>query len=215
MLRAGATQEEVEERSPGENIIPGAKLDSTMAVTLDAPPADVWPWLVQMGYDRAGWYSWDFLDHFGIPSARTLHPEWQALSIGDRLPSAPDGEHWFEVAALEPERFLALRASMSGLRQYDSGAPRPSKFTDSLWEFQLNELPGRRTRLIVRVRSETRPRHFPAVMGFFFWEPAHFIMQMRQFGNLQRRVQHASSQARPEQPLRPSTERPRRSQPRA
>ncbi|HEY6689139.1 MAG TPA: hypothetical protein VI094_23345 [Propionibacteriaceae bacterium] len=53
-----------------------------MAVTIEAPPERVWPWLVQMGYDRAGWYSWDRLDNGGRPSVDRIYPEWQEVKLG-------------------------------------------------------------------------------------------------------------------------------------
>jgi proline iminopeptidase len=82
-----------------------------MAVTIDARPSRIWPWLAQMGVDRAGWYSWDRLDNWGRRSAERIHPEWQQISVGDCLAAKPDGSEWCEVAALEPERFLGLRMS--------------------------------------------------------------------------------------------------------
>jgi proline iminopeptidase len=80
LLRWGATHEEVETPFPGAELIPGGRRGATMAVTIDAPPARVWPWLVQMGCDRAGWYSWDRLDNAGRPSAEHIIPEWQTLA---------------------------------------------------------------------------------------------------------------------------------------
>ncbi|MGZ3519247.1 MAG: alpha/beta fold hydrolase, partial [Vulcanimicrobiaceae bacterium] len=65
LLRWGATDNEVKSPYPGADLIPDGKRSGTMAVTIKAPPAKVWPWLVQMGYRRAGWYSWDYLDNFG------------------------------------------------------------------------------------------------------------------------------------------------------
>jgi proline iminopeptidase len=190
LLRWGATREEVTGPFPGADLIPGSQRVSTMAVTLNAPPSRVWPWLVQMGYDRAGWYSWDRLDRGGEPSARELHPEWQQIARGDRLLSEPKGPHWFEVAAVEPERFLGLRAAMDLKgRQFDSSGPRPRHFTDSLWAFQLTELPGHRTRLVVSAYSVSRPKLFGWLTGLLFWEPAHWIMQTRQFRNLKARVE--------------------------
>jgi hypothetical protein len=62
---------------PGPELIPGAQRSATVAVTIEAPPDRVWPWLVQMGADRAGSYSWDQLDNWGIASAERIHPEWQ------------------------------------------------------------------------------------------------------------------------------------------
>jgi proline iminopeptidase len=86
-----------------------------------------------MGCNRAGWYSWDRLDNGGVPSARRIHPEWQHIEMGDHLDSIPSGNAWFEVAALQPETFLALRASfdLRG-RPFDPNCPRPRYYTDSV-----------------------------------------------------------------------------------
>jgi hypothetical protein len=150
--------------------------------------------LVQMGCDRAGWYSWDRLDNGGRPSARRIHPEWQSISLGQHIWSTPDHEHWFEVAGLEPERFLALRATFShGGRQIESAAPRTAHFTDALWAFHLEPLPGERTRLIVTTHSAAAPKTGPAALNLLFWEPAHWIMQVRQFQNLGRRTERGST----------------------
>lgn len=190
LLRSGATAEEVKGSFPGSDLVPDGVRGATMAVTVDAPPRRVWPWLVQMGNDRAGWYSWDRLDNVGVPSADRVHPEWQDRSVGDRLMSTPDREHWFEVAALEPERFLALRAAFDFRgRQFVSSGLRPAVYTDSAWCFLLKELPGGRTRLIVTSYSSGRPRFAQALASFLFWEPAHWIMQSRQFTNLKRRAE--------------------------
>ena len=91
VLRWGATEEEVRRPYPGIELVPGGSRGATMAVTIDAPPSQVWPWLVQMGCDRAGWYSWDRLDNGGVPSSEHMHPEWQKLSVGDHLASTPNG----------------------------------------------------------------------------------------------------------------------------
>jgi hypothetical protein len=161
-----------------------------MAATINAPPSSVWPWLVQMGCDRAGWYSWGRLDNGGVPSAERIHPQWQALAVGDHLISKPDGSTWFEVAAVDPEHFLALRASfdLRG-RPFDPAGTRPSHYTDSVWCFLLEELPGDRTRLVVSGYADARPKPLQGALSFIFWEPAHWIMQTRQFANLKRRAE--------------------------
>lgn len=87
LLRWGATDEEVRTTYPAADLIAGAERSATMAVTIDAPSEAVWPWLLQMGYRRTGWYSWDALDNFGR-SAERLHPQWQMIAIGDRLAEA-------------------------------------------------------------------------------------------------------------------------------
>lgn len=191
MLRSGATEEEVRAPFPGADIIPGGKRSSTMAVTIDAPPSNVWPWLLQMGCDRAGFYSWDRLDNGGRASAEEIHPEWQSVKIGDRMFATPDRKHWFEVAALEPERFFAVRACFArGGEQYDAKAPRPSAFSDTLWAFQLLPLSGNRTRLVVTTYGAVSGMRAMTVLNYAFWEPAHWIMQRRQFANLKRRAEH-------------------------
>ena len=73
-----------------------------MATTIAARPERVWPWLVQMGCDRAGFYSFDRLDNGGRPSADRIHTQWQNLREGDRIASVPDGSRWFDVAFLAP-----------------------------------------------------------------------------------------------------------------
>jgi proline iminopeptidase len=164
-----------------------------MAITIDAPPSRVWPWLVQMGCDRAGWYSWDRLDNGGVPSAERIHPEWQTLSVGDRLASTPSGRAWFEVAALDTEHFLALRASLDWRgRPFDPAGPWPRGYIDALWGFQLKAWPDARTRLLVSSYSVARPRFLQVIADLSFWEPAHWVMQTRQFANLKRRAERQS-----------------------
>jgi proline iminopeptidase len=163
-----------------------------MATTIDAPPSRIWPWLVQMGCDRAGWYSWDKLDNGGRASAEEIHPEWQQIAIGDRLLATPSGGARFEVVALEPERFLALRAPVdlgSVGRSFDTALPRPRFFSDSTWCFLLTDLPGGRTRLVVSGYACSAPRPLTKLADLLVWELAHWIMQTRQFTNLKRRTQ--------------------------
>ena len=191
LLRWGALDEEVRQPYPGADLISGGRRGATMAVTIEAPPSRVWPWLVQMGCDRAGWYSWDRLDNGGVPSAERIHPEWQDVRIGQRLASLPSGRAWFEVAALEPERFLGLRAAIDLRhgRPFDPAGPRPPFHVDTLWGFQLKPWPAGRTRLVVSGYAAARPRLLQALADRLFWEPAHWIMQTRQFTNLRRRAE--------------------------
>jgi proline iminopeptidase len=197
ILRWGANEDEVRRPYPGADLVPGGKRGGTMAVTIEAPPQSVWPWLVQMGCDRAGWYSWDRLDNGGVPSAERIHPEWQEIFVGQRLSSSPSGKTWFQVAAVEPGRFLALRASfdLRG-RPFDPAGPRPCDYSDSVWCFFLEETSHRHTRLIVSGYADARPRALQAVQNFLFWEPSHWVMQTRQFANLKRRAERRDSGSR-------------------
>ncbi len=190
MLRWGATDAEVERPFPGADVLPEGERSATMATTIAAPPARVWPWLVQMGTDRGGWYSWDRLDNWGRASVERIHPEWQQISLGDRLRGTPDGSQSWEVIGLEAERFLNLRMSLDLRgRGFDPDGPPPSAYSDSTWGFLLEPRPVDHTRLIVSGYWAMRPRWLQPIMSFAFLEPSHWVMQTRQFTNLKRRVE--------------------------
>ena len=191
LLAWGATPAEATGAYPGDELVPDPDGSSTMATTLPASPEQVWPWLVQMGYDRAGWYSWDRLDRGGQPSAERIVPEWQDLAEGQHLNVSGDGQNWFTVAALEPGRTLVLRSST----ELPSGHPfearsgsLPRAYLDGTWGFHLQPADGGQTRLVVRTRGRSRPRPLMALFDLLVGEPAHFIMQTRQFRNLYTRV---------------------------
>lgn len=195
LLRWGATKEEARRPYPGHDLIPEGTRSATFAVDIDAPPDKVWPWLAQMGTNRGGWYSWDRLDNWGRTSTDRLHPEWQSVEVGDHFDSMPNGSQWWEVAAVEPERFLALRASIDLRGQpFDPNEPKPRFFTDSTWCFLLEPLPGGRTRIIESGYWEFRPRWLQPLVSALLIEPEHWVMQTRQFANL-KRLAEAESQA--------------------
>jgi hypothetical protein len=187
----GATCAERRASLPGDELVPDAKSPSTMAITIDASRSAVWPWLVQMGCDRAGFYSWDRLDNGGRPSATEIHPEWQDLEAGDRVLCTPNGRYWFTVERLELERALVLRSSIDARthRPFDPAGQRPRFFVDGVWAFVLHELPEGKTRLVVRSFGAARPRLLFGAAGLVFMDPAHVFMQLRQLRNLKRRVE--------------------------
>jgi len=185
--RWGATPDEVNGVYPGDDLIPEG-VQSTMAVTLSGPPEEVWRWLVQMGLDRAGWYSWDQLDNGGKPSAKHIIPEWQDIAVGDHLNSLPDGKAYFTVKILEPERTLVLGSELTFGRTAALEGLLPPVSSVGIWAFHLRPLPGERTRLVVRTRGQGHPRLLAWLLDFALGQPAHFIMQLRQFQNLNARV---------------------------
>jgi hypothetical protein len=189
LLTWGASEAELAAPYPGDELISEPFTGSTMATTIAAPPVAVWPWLVQMGYDRAGFYSWDRLDHDGIPSAERMHPEWQDTALGDRMPAVADGRAWFEVARLERERHLVLRARMSlNGRSFGPQTSPRAAFIDSTWGFYLAPA-GHGTRLVVHGVGGGRPRALVAIANWLFWEPTHWIMQRKQFEELRRHAE--------------------------
>lgn len=190
LMRWGASDDEVAGPYPGVDVVPEGQRGPTMAVTIDAPPDQVWPWLVQMGGDRGGWYSWDRLDNGGRPSAREVHPEWQDLAVGDYVKywrgSQGAVDAW-QVAALEPNRFLGLHG-LTDLRLHnlDPNQPRPRAYIEGLWGFLLNELPGGRTRLVIGGYEAIRPRWLGRLYSY---TPVVWIMQARTMSVLKRNVE--------------------------
>ncbi|MDP4510066.1 hypothetical protein [Nonomuraea turcica] len=142
LLRWGATREEVHDPLPGDAAIPLPHIVATRAITIDAPPEAVWPWLVQMGgYTRAGWYGYDAIDNGGMPSARRIIPELQKLDVGDLLLTSRSGTG-YRVELVERERALVL-------------AIRAFHVTE-IWAIVLRDLGGR-TRMLFRLRVLCRP----------------------------------------------------------
>jgi hypothetical protein len=104
MFTWGATRNEIGSSMPGDDACPRPHLNATRAVTIAARPQDVWPWLVQWGWNRAGFYSYDLLDNLGRRSARSILPQFQHLRAGDLVPMGgrPTPATAFRVSRLEP-----------------------------------------------------------------------------------------------------------------
>ncbi|MCK2217331.1 SRPBCC family protein [Actinomadura sp. ATCC 31491] len=137
LLRWGATPEEAGEALPGDELVPRPHVVATRAVTVDAPPEAVWPWLAQMGGPpRAGWYGYDPRDEPG-----RIVPELQKIEVGDLLPTGRGGTG-YRVVEVEPERLLVL--SIHAFHVLVS------------WTITLREAGGR-TRVVFRQRVQCRP----------------------------------------------------------
>ena len=105
-LRWGATDEEVVRPMPGDEIVSQPIFNATRAVTINAPPEAIWPWILQIGIKRAGWYSYDLIDNLGKPSAREILPEFQNIRIGDIIPMSPDGKQGLYVKEFMPNNWM-------------------------------------------------------------------------------------------------------------
>ena len=103
-LRWGATAEEAVRPLPGDELVAKADYVATRAITIHAPPRDVWPWLVQIGSGRAGWYTYDRIDNAGVPSAADIIPDLQQLQVGDLIPMVAGKDIGVRVKELEPHR---------------------------------------------------------------------------------------------------------------
>jgi len=175
-----------DERSalPGDDILPGARDQVTHHIDIEAPPAALWPWLVQMGCRRGGWYSWDLLDNAGVRSADRIVPELQHLAVGDIVPLTPRGPDGVAVLVLEPPRALVLGdpSLLPGRPSPARGAPRAT------WAFSLEPIGDAATHLVVRVRAEYRPSLMTALIFKGVWV-AHEIMERKQLRTLKQRAE--------------------------
>ena len=172
--RWGATPDELAHAMPGDALIATPTHTATQAVTVNAPPGDVWSWLVQMGYQRGGLYSYDWLDRlFGFldrPSATRILPEFQHLAVGDEISLGPRQE--LTVAALDAPRALVLSSQAHGM--------------EWVWQFGLNPLDNGRTRSVSR-GTERVPHTALAWLGMRIMEPAAFVMTRRMLLGLKER----------------------------
>ena len=160
---------------PGDELLPRAKGRWTHAITIRARPTDIWPWLVQMGCRRGGWYSYDRLDNGGVRSATRIVPEFQRVEVGDVFAWTPTAEDGFLVKAIEPERSLVL------------GGDAGSRYSVT-WAFVLEPINETSTRLITRASGEYERRAVGLMLGLV-WRPIDFGMQRRQLLNIRRRVE--------------------------
>lgn len=156
-MRWGASDDEVRAAMCGDELVPKASFIATRAITIAAPPEKVWPWIVQMGYKRGGFYTYDIADNAGYPSATRVLPEYQHVAIGDwafNMNSVfgielPINEFdAFKVSAFEPSRRLLWE--------------KP----DSTWSWLLEAAPDDRTRLILRIRARPANLFWKLFMEF-------------------------------------------------
>jgi hypothetical protein len=172
--RWGAAGEELAAPMPGDDLISGAQYRATRAVTIDARPKAVWPWLVQVGCLRAGWYADDLLDNLGQPSAEVIDPHLQDLRIGQWVPMAPTPSEKtaFKVAGFETERWLLWEQAVSS------------------WAWRLTALEGGQTRLITRLRIRYDWNHpADAAVSLVLNEFGDFPMMRRMLLGIKRRAE--------------------------
>ena len=193
--RSGATTVEVRGLLPGDDVVPQPQWQSTRAITIDAPPEDVWPWIIQMGFPshRAGWYTPHWLDRltFGIraASADEVRSDLQHLEPGDRVPDSDDWSVYFTVAQVDPRRALVLHSTRHVMR--------PIRTIDFSWAMVLCALPGGRTRLLIRARTTFTPRSAAWFVELVIG-PGDFVNAGAMLRGIKARVEKAGRAAAPE-----------------
>ena len=174
--RWGATDEEAVRPLPGDGVVPGRTYVATRAITIDAPPEDVWPWIVQMGSGRAGWYALDRLDNGGAASAEEVIPELQRVEVGDLVPMVPGKEVGPHVFEMDPGRRMLWTTG--------------DEFS---WEWLLEPLEGGRTRLINRIKERYPPLLSRKMLYAVAASSGDVVMNWTQLKGIKRRAECLAS----------------------
>jgi hypothetical protein len=171
-LHWGATAEEVARPMLGDEIVGRPSFNATRAVTVRARPEHIYPWIVQMGVGRAGWYSYDILDNLGRRSAETIVPEWQGVQPGDLIPMSPDGKQGVWVKEFEPDQRMLW---------WDQRG-------ETTWLWEIVAVDESTSRLITRVRMRYR-WNSPAAVFNLLIELADWPMMRKCMLGIKRRAE--------------------------
>lgn len=172
--RSGASDAEFHDALPGDDLLPHPMLEWTRATTIDAPRNQVWPWLVQMGYGRGGWYTSERFDRIvwriENKSSDEVLDEWQHLQVGDIVPDGPDHAAYFRVARIDQQASIVYRSIRHPFRGHPVDPTNPDAlermehrliaggvYLDFSWAFVLRPLADGQTRLLVRTRANYEP----------------------------------------------------------
>ncbi|HET7518524.1 MAG TPA: hypothetical protein VFN05_12660 [Actinomycetes bacterium] len=172
-MRWGATDEEVARPLSGDRLMTRPGFKATRAITIGAHPEHIWPWLVQLGSGRAGWYAIDRIDNAGIPSAQTVRPELQNLQVGDRIPMIAGEEVGPVVKELEPNRRMLW---------WDG----KGEFT---WEWLLEPVDDQTTRLLTRVQETYPPLWSRRMLYAIVASSGDIVMVRRQLRGIKARAE--------------------------
>ena len=180
-LRWGTTPAEARATLPGDSLFPVYAGEATHAITIHTPPEKIWPWLMQIGQDRSGFYSYTFLENSfgcGMPKVEHLVHEWKPRAPGDTVwfcnPKRFGGQGKMIPAIVDPDRSFAM-VTPHDWQRLQAG----NHAQESIWSFTLQPLDAGQTRLIARVRGGVPPTLASRLLGRLFWEPAHFVMEQK------------------------------------
>jgi len=189
LARWGATHDEVDARLPGDEVVDDNGPRTTRAVTIDAPPAAVWPWLAQIGEDRAGFYSYAWLERLAgcdMQNATAIRPDWAHHEAGETVWLARRYRDMGRqvVARIEPERVFSM------VSPADWDAIVNGDRASGAWTFVLEPTVDGRTRLLARGSG--------GAVGTFVFDVAHFVMEQKMMRGIKERAERAGLEARAE-----------------
>jgi hypothetical protein len=159
---------------PGDEVVPRPSFNATRAVTIVARPEEIWPWMVQIGFGRAGWYSYDLLDNMGRHSAERIVPELQHIEVGDLVPLGPGENAGMRVKEFVPNTSILWWDEKNQL---------------TTWAWALNTMPEGRTRLVTRVRSRSSWDRPTSAIWLLLVELADFPMMRKCLLGIKRRAE--------------------------
>ena len=191
--RWGATQAEIRRALPGDELVLHPKGEYTHAITIRASAAEVWPWLVQLGQSRGGYYSYELLENLvgcGIRNADQIIPEFQNLEVGDRISMHPKAGYPYVVAAIEPGRALVLqiRVDTQTKKAFDLSDTMPDEYLNQSWTFFLEEPDQGKTRLISRSRNYWN-QSLANTLVFGILGPISLVMDRKMLLGVKQRVE--------------------------
>lgn len=175
--RSGVTDAEVSRRLPGDCLVVDAGHVIDRAATIPATVDTAWPWLVQLGKQRAGWYFPRWVE-LAIPRSRRglreIDPSLLHVAVGERVPDWGPGDPQFELAVLQPPRALVYRSLRQRSRNWtwpEAEDPMPSDVLALSWALVLSKVDESSSRLHLRLRIHTLRERSPAMLlgGLFDW----------------------------------------------
>jgi len=191
--RWGASDAEVRAALPGGDLI-AAKSQITHAITINAPPEKVWPWLMQIGQDRSGFYSYTRLENMigcAMPKVERLVPDWKPRTVGETVwfgtPKHFKGQAYMVAAVVEPQRAFVMVGPPNWKKVQAGG-----RGDGASWGFLLEPVDANHSRLIARARGGTPPTLWARGVGTTFWDPAHFVMERRMLRTIKRLAEQSS-----------------------
>jgi len=195
----GAAVEDVQRMLPGDERVPNPNVFTTMAVTINAPASEIWPWVAQLGQERGGMYSYELLENLARCKMRNVDhivPEWE-MKVGDQMRMGPQGYPVNQVVALERGHWL-LMAGADFKTGVADPLPQPGQttYTNYAWVLYLDERPDGTTRLISRTRLAYAPRTFAfKLMWEVFTDPIGCAMTRKMLLTIKQRVEQLTRPA--------------------